>query len=79
MAFKAQQLKSELIDKIEERVHQRLEPQRAALADRFIQQVYANVPPDDILDDTPDNLYGAALALLAFAKRRKPLRALAAP
>ncbi|MDH3791067.1 MAG: NAD-glutamate dehydrogenase, partial [Rhodospirillales bacterium] len=72
MAFKTQQLKSELIDKIEERVHQRLEPQRAALADRFIQQFYANVPPDDILHDTPDNLYGAALALLAFAKRRKP-------
>jgi glutamate dehydrogenase len=72
MTFEAQKLKSELIDKIEESVHERLEPQRAAVADRFTKQFYANVPPDDILDETPDNLYGAALALLGFAQRRKP-------
>ncbi len=70
MALRAEDLKSDLIDKVEQRVHQRLEADRAALAERFVQQFYANVPPDDMLDDTPDNLYGAALSLLGFAQKR---------
>jgi glutamate dehydrogenase len=70
MGLRAEDLKSDLIDKVEQRVHQRLEADRAALAERFVQQFYANVPPDDMLHDTPDNLYGAALSLLGFAQKR---------
>ena len=70
MALRAEDLKSDLIDKVEQRVHQRLKADRAALAERFVQQFYANVPPDDMLDDTPDNLYGAALSLLGFVQKR---------
>ncbi|HYU32943.1 MAG TPA: NAD-glutamate dehydrogenase [Thermoanaerobaculia bacterium] len=40
--------------------------------ERFVSQMYANVPPDDLLRDTPENLAGAALALWRFAEERAP-------
>lgn len=70
MALKAEQLKSELIDSIAVQVRTRLEPGRAGIAERFVRLFYANVPPDDILHEHPDNLYGAALALWSHAQKR---------
>ncbi len=72
MAFNRGQLKSELIDQVLERVHSRLEGARAADADRVVRAFYDHVPPDDILDEQPENLYGAALTLWALARERQP-------
>jgi len=75
MALQAEQLKSELIDKVLEHVRQRLEPKRSGTTECFVKQFYDKVPPDDILDHTPDNLYGAALSLLGYAQTRPAAKA----
>ncbi|MCH8002504.1 MAG: NAD-glutamate dehydrogenase, partial [Proteobacteria bacterium] len=72
MAIKADQLKAELIDRVAGRLRKRLEPARAEPAERFLRQFYAHVPPDDILEESPDNLYGAALAIWNHGQKRRP-------
>jgi len=72
MAIKAEQLKDDLIDRVAGRLRERLEPARIETAERFLHQFYANVPPDDILSENPDNLYGAALALWSHGQSRPP-------
>ncbi len=71
MAFNRDQLKSDLIDQLSERVHAHLDGVRAERAERFLREFYAHVPPDDILGEEPENLYGAALALWGFARKRR--------
>ena len=71
MAFGRQQLKSELIEQALELVHKGLEGTRAASAELFLRRFYDHVPPDEILGETPENLYGAALTMWSFAKQRK--------
>ncbi len=71
MTAKAEQLKAELIDKVAGSAHERLDAVRAPLADRFIRQFYAHVPPDDVLKEHPDNLYGAALTLWNLGQSRE--------
>ena len=71
MAVKAEHLKVELIDRVAERARDRLERKRAGVAERFLRQFYDRVPPDDILNESPDNLYGGALALWTFGQKRK--------
>ena len=71
MVVKSLDLKGDLIEQVLQRVAQRLTPERAAVTKGFIEQFYANVPADDILSETPDNLYGAALSLLGLAQKRK--------
>ena len=72
MAFNREQLKTELIDQVLERVHGHLDGARAADADHVVRAFYAHVPPDDIVDEQPENLYGAAMTLWAFARERRP-------
>ncbi|MBP2302924.1 NAD-glutamate dehydrogenase [Azospirillum picis] len=43
-----------------------------ARAERFVQRFYANVPPDDLLRATPEQLYGAALAMWQWGQQRRP-------
>ena len=71
MALKAEQLKGELTEQIVSRVHDRLNRDRAGTAERFVRQFYANVPPDDILELSPDQLYSAALSIWQFAAQRR--------
>src|SRR6201987_4726649 len=42
-----------------------------AAANRFIAQFYEHVPPADVAERTPRNLYGAALSLWRFGERRR--------
>ncbi len=70
MVIKAEQLKDDLIDRVAGRLRERLEAARVETAERFLRQFYANVPPDDILSEKPDNLYGAALALWNHGQTR---------
>ncbi len=66
----ADQLKTDLIEKCVQRIHDRLEPRRAKIVERFVRQFYANVPPDDLIGESPDNLYGAALSMFGFVQQR---------
>jgi glutamate dehydrogenase len=70
MTNRAEQNKQELIDRVAERVNQRLDKDRAKLAEQFARLLYSNIPPDDIKEESADNLYGAALSLLNFADQR---------
>ncbi|UEM21104.1 NAD-glutamate dehydrogenase [Skermanella mucosa] len=71
MALKAEQLKGELTEQIVSRVRDRLNRDRADMAERFVRQFYANVPPDDLLESSPDQLYSAALSIWQFAAQRQ--------
>ena len=63
MARKAEQHKCELVDKARAR-HRPPRPRPGASAvQRFVRQFYANVSPDDLVGETPESLYGAALSL----------------
>ena len=66
----ADQLKNDLIEKCVQRIQDRLEPKRAEIVERFLRHFYANVPPDDLIGDSPDNLYGAALSMFGFVQKR---------
>ncbi|HYE52005.1 MAG TPA: NAD-glutamate dehydrogenase domain-containing protein, partial [Azospirillaceae bacterium] len=76
MALKAEQRKVELTEQVVGKVRDRLSREKAGLAERFVRQFYANVPPDDILRSSSDELYGAALAIWQFGAVRKPGQAL---
>jgi len=65
-----EQLKNDLIEKCAQRIHDRLEPKRAKIVERFLRHFYANVPPDDLIGESPDNLYGAALSMFGFVQQR---------
>ncbi len=71
MAMKAEQRKRQLIDRVAERVRERMAPAKAELAERFVRQFYAHVPPDDIIQEGADNLYGAAMSLWNHAQVRE--------
>src|SRR4029077_2345503 len=68
----AEPLKSELIDRTAEWVRSRVDPAVAGAAEDFTRQFYADVPPDDIAGDTPENLGGAALSLWDLVQQRLP-------
>ncbi len=70
MAARADRDKSKLIEKIAALARSKVERAKADEAEAFIRVYYANVPPDDIADATPENLCGAALALLSFGRSR---------
>ncbi|HYC04202.1 MAG TPA: NAD-glutamate dehydrogenase [Azospirillaceae bacterium] len=76
MALKAEQRKVELTEQVVGKVRDRLSREKAGAAERFVRQFYANVPPDDILRSSSDELYGAALAMWQFGGVRKPGEAL---
>ena len=72
MAFGRDERKSELIEQAVEHLRRRLEGEKAERAERFLRRFYTHVPPDEILGETPENLYGAALSLWRLARDRPP-------
>jgi len=72
MSLSATERKSELIEQVAERVHERVTTEHASATERFVRRFYAHVPPSDVVHDTTDNLYGAAIALWQLAEVRKP-------
>jgi glutamate dehydrogenase len=63
--------KETLVHKAVELAAQLFDPADQATADRFIAQFYEHVPPSDVAERTPRNLYGAALSLWRFGERRR--------
>ena len=50
----------------------RLPDERGAEAEAFIRTLYDDLPAEDLFEDEPENLYGAALALMRFGATRRP-------
>ncbi len=62
--------KSELIDRIAGQARNRLKGATVAAVESFIRHYYEHVPPQDILEESADSLYGAALAHWKFGASR---------
>jgi glutamate dehydrogenase len=65
-------VKDELLDKVVERVREQMPEDRAAQAEEFVRQYYAWIPQEDLIERSPIDLYGAAVAHWAFASQRTP-------
>ena len=70
MARKAEQHKSETIERAAALAAARLAPDRAAAAERFVRLFFANVSPDDLVGEAPESLYCAALSLWNHGQKR---------
>jgi glutamate dehydrogenase len=80
MSVKAEQLKAEMIQRVQALARARLAGAKAgagaagaaATVEAFLKRLYANVPPADLIHQAPEDAYGAAMALWQFAQARKP-------
>ena len=70
--LKAADLETELIDTVCARVRDRLPEQQAAPCEVFVRQYYHWVPREDLVDRSPLDLYGAAVAHWNLAQQREP-------
>ena len=59
MKSPARRLRSELIDVIAKRLHDRLQGEEARRVGRFVRQYYGEVAAEDLVGFSTDNLYGA--------------------
>ena len=64
-----------LLEKAAAFAHETLDATQQAMAERFVDEFYEHVPPADIAERSPRDLWGAALSLWRFAERRSPGRA----
>ncbi|PHQ72033.1 MAG: NAD-glutamate dehydrogenase [Sneathiella sp.] len=72
MVAKSQELKTEKIDKILSMVAMRLDEKAAKDVTVFARKFFERLSPEDVLDLTPEHLYGSALSLYKFGAERKP-------
>ena len=72
MQSRASEHKAELIESIVRHLHERLPRGEAPVLESFVRQYYDGVAPDDLMGQTADNLYGEALSLWRFARKRAP-------
>src|SRR5712675_1589055 len=72
MISTAEAKKAALICKAAALAGETLDPAEEATAKRVITEFYEHVPPADVAERSPRNLYGAALSLWRFAERRRP-------
>ncbi len=71
MPSRAEDQKNDLIGRLAKRVGERMQPDRAAEIELFVRQLYANVPPGDLLKNSVEDLYGASMGLWNFSQQRK--------
>jgi len=64
--------KADLIDRVAGLAHKKLAKAMAAETEAFVRGFYDHVPPDDIRNTDPADLFGAALAFWKFAAERTP-------
>ncbi len=68
MHFPTHEQKQALLEQVLRIADQRQQAAAAKEARAFIAQYYDNVDPEDLADRAPEDLYGAAMAHLAFAR-----------
>ncbi len=72
MTASAAHSKRELIEWLVGRVHERPDDSQAADVEAFVEAFYADCAPRELMESTPDDLYGAVLAFWRFAQQRRP-------
>jgi glutamate dehydrogenase len=72
MAVKASEVEAELLETLCARVRERLPGDQAPACQAFIRQYYHWVPVEDLVDRSPLDLYGAAMAHWNLAAERSP-------
>src|SRR5712672_2745012 len=72
MTSTADAKKAVLIRKAAALASETLDPAEEARAKHLISEFYEHVPPADVAERSPRNLFGAALSLWRFADRRRP-------
>ena len=72
MPTRLQDKKTDLLERVADRLHDKLDDPLARLAEAFVRHYYRAVPPADLVDRDPLDLYGAALAHLRFGEHRQP-------
>ncbi len=75
MVARLQDKKADLLKGVAHRLHDRLPDPQALMAEAFLEHYYRSVPPAELVERDPLDLYGAALAHLRFAEQRRPGRA----
>ncbi len=68
MQSKDREQKAQRIEMVAALLRQRLSGAGAEPVERFLRQYYVNVAPEDVLGQSAENLYGAALSLWKFAE-----------
>jgi len=66
------QKKTKLIEKIVAQAHSRLQEEPGGPVERFLLRYYENVPQFDLLEESEESLFGAAVAHWKLAAKRKP-------
>jgi glutamate dehydrogenase len=72
MTLKTEEIEAALIDDVCSRVREKLRDDEAPQVEEFVRQYYRRVPPDDLIDRSELDVYGAALAHWNFLCRRAP-------
>ena len=76
MATRLQDKKADLLERVVDRLHDQLAEGQAERAEAFLRHYYRAVPPIDLLERDPLDLYGAALSHLRLGEHRTPGQAL---
>ncbi len=71
MAAKEHELKAEQIEKVLSMVESRLDAEMAKDVSTYVRQFYERLSPVDVLELSPEHLYGSALSLYKFGAKRK--------
>ena len=64
--------KDKLLDKVVERIREQLPQDRAPQIEEFVRRYYDWIPVEDLVQRSPVDLYGAAVAHWNFAQQREP-------
>src|SRR5271165_8957 len=75
MAGALETRKIALLEKAVAFAYETLDATQRATTERVVAEFYEHVPPADIAERSPRDLWGAALSLWRFAERRRPDRA----
>ena len=68
--MKSSDIEADLIEPVVARIHERLGTEQAVPCEEFVRQYYHWVPTDDLVERSPLDLYGAALAHWNLAQQR---------
>ncbi|MDH5536729.1 MAG: NAD-glutamate dehydrogenase, partial [Betaproteobacteria bacterium] len=63
---------ADALQRVIDLVRTRVPRERRTETERFVNQYYAQVDPEDLAERSPEDLYGAALSHLAFGRKREP-------
>ena len=70
MSQRTATLKEELLEKVATLIAKRMTGAKAKAAQEFVDHYYANVPPSDMAQHDPEDLYGAAISMWTWGQSR---------